>query len=287
VAYERSLDSYNLSAKVERISADDARVESDTDITLAEVSESYTGEKLRAGAWVKKTEDERAEHISLLQEILGSKTGMKTLTPQHAKKVKDVLFQLPKNRRKSARTRDLSLADAIALADTEGLSVKSLQDLGGLFAGIEYLRYLDGEKHLVYVSEFGLQMPSGDYDVSIANLASDARVVVDVIHTGGVTSSFVRGLPRANWNHAFSLDGLKTLASRTGGRASLFVRRIPTTRRRNQREKRADGEPEHRRSGHDACAICRSRAKRIRRPSRRLDPPLRLACARTGSTSAI
>jgi VWFA-related protein len=102
-------------------------------------------------------------------------------------------------------------------------SVKTLQDLGGLFAGIEYLRYLDGEKHLVYVSEFGLQMPSGDYDVSLANVASDARVVVDVIHTGGVTSSTDRrGLPRVNWNHAFSLAGLKTLAERTGGRAALF-----------------------------------------------------------------
>jgi VWFA-related protein len=63
-------------------------------------------------------------------------------------------------------------------------NVKTLQDLGGLFAGIEYLRYLDGEKHLVYVTEFGLQMPSGDYDVSLANVAADARVVVDVIHTG-------------------------------------------------------------------------------------------------------
>ena len=102
-------------------------------------------------------------------------------------------------------------------------SVKTLQDLGGLFAGIEYLRYLDGEKHLVYVSEFGLQMPSGDYDVSLANVAADARVVVDVIHTGGITSSFDRrGLPRVNWRHAFSLEGLKILAERTGGRASLF-----------------------------------------------------------------
>ena len=102
-------------------------------------------------------------------------------------------------------------------------NVKTLQDLGGLFAGIEYLRYLDGEKHLVYVTEFGLQMPSGDYDVSLANVAADARVVVDVIHTGGITSSFDRrGLPRVNWAHAFSLEGLKTLAERTGGRAALF-----------------------------------------------------------------
>ncbi len=102
-------------------------------------------------------------------------------------------------------------------------NVKTLQDLGGLFAGIEYLRYLDGEKHLVYVTEFGLQMPSGDYDVSLANVAADARVVVDVIHTGGITSSFDRrGLPRVNWAHAFSIEGLKTLAERTGGRAALF-----------------------------------------------------------------
>ena len=114
-------------------------------------------------------------------------------------------------------------AEAQALdAYMEG-NVKTLQDLGGLFAGIEYLRYLDGEKHLVYVTEFGLAMPSGDYDVSLANIAADARVVVDVIHTGGITSSFDRrGLPRVNWAHAFSLEGLKTLAERTGGRAALF-----------------------------------------------------------------
>lgn len=102
-------------------------------------------------------------------------------------------------------------------------NIKTLQDLGGLFAGIEYLRYLEGEKHLVYVSEFGLSLPTGDYDVSLANVAADARVVVDAIHTGGVVSSFDRrGLPRVNWAHAFSLEGLKTLAERTGGRAALF-----------------------------------------------------------------
>jgi hypothetical protein len=103
-------------------------------------------------------------------------------------------------------------------------NVKTLQDLGGLLAGIEYLRYLEGEKRLVYVSEYGLQLPRGDYDESIATIASDARVVVDVIHTGGVTSTFVRGLPRANWGHTWSLAGLKTLAERTGGHAALFKR---------------------------------------------------------------
>ena len=103
-------------------------------------------------------------------------------------------------------------------------NVKTLQDLGAVLAGIEYLRYLDGEKHLVYVSERGLQLPRADYDESIAALASDARVAVDVIHTGGISSTFVRGLPRVNWAQTWSMAGLKTLAERTGGSAALFMR---------------------------------------------------------------
>lgn len=101
-------------------------------------------------------------------------------------------------------------------------SLKTLQDLGGLLAGIEYLRYLDGEKHLVYVSERGLQLPRRKYDESIAAIASDARVVVDVIHTGGTSSVMVRGTPRANFTQTWSMAGLRLLADRTGGRAALF-----------------------------------------------------------------
>ena len=115
-----------------------------------------------------------------------------------------------------------SPADLASLDEYMEGSLKTLQDLGGLLAGIEYLRYLDGEKHLVYVSEGGLRLPRRKYDESIAAIASDARVAVNVIHTGGTSSVMVRGTPRANWAQTWSMAGLRLLADRTGGRAALF-----------------------------------------------------------------
>ena len=65
-------------------------------------------------------------------------------------------------------------------------SAQTSQDLGNIYAGINYLKHLDGEKHLVFVSEGGLFLPRLDNDHSIAALASDARVVIDTLMTGGV-----------------------------------------------------------------------------------------------------
>jgi hypothetical protein len=44
-------------------------------MTLKELTKSFTADKLRSEAWVKKTEGESAEHIALLHEIIGSKVG--------------------------------------------------------------------------------------------------------------------------------------------------------------------------------------------------------------------
>jgi VWFA-related protein len=61
-------------------------------------------------------------------------------------------------------------------------------DLTSIYSGIEYMRYLQGEKHLVLLSERGLYLPRTEYDNSIAAVASDARVVIDTIHTGGTAN---------------------------------------------------------------------------------------------------
>ena len=52
-----------------------------------------------------------------------------------------------------------------------------------LFAGIELLRYLDGEKHVVFISgSKGLASEDDDEDVKVvARRATDARVIVDMI----------------------------------------------------------------------------------------------------------
>jgi VWFA-related protein len=85
-------------------------------------------------------------------------------------------------------TFDRNAADAMDMGFEQyaQISAQTSQDLGNIYAGINYLKYLDGEKHLVFVSEGGLFLPRLENDHSIAALASDARVVIDVLQTGGL-----------------------------------------------------------------------------------------------------
>jgi len=65
-------------------------------------------------------------------------------------------------------------------------SVQAMQDMGNLYTGIEYLRHLEGEKHILFVTEQGFYMPRFEADASLAARANHARVVIDTIQTGGI-----------------------------------------------------------------------------------------------------
>jgi VWFA-related protein len=65
-------------------------------------------------------------------------------------------------------------------------SVEAMQDMGNLYTGIEYLRYLEGEKHILFVTEQGFYAPRLEADASLAARANHARVVIDTIQTGGI-----------------------------------------------------------------------------------------------------
>jgi VWFA-related protein len=58
-----------------------------------------------------------------------------------------------------------------------------LGELDSLFYGIRYLRYMSGEKHLVFVTERGPE-PTWDQVKYLTSLASDARVALDTIQLG-------------------------------------------------------------------------------------------------------
>jgi VWFA-related protein len=68
-------------------------------------------------------------------------------------------------------------------------NARTMQDLNKLYLAVEYLRHVEGEKHLVFVSEAGLILPRAEDDKDIAAAASDARVSIDYVHTGGVPAS--------------------------------------------------------------------------------------------------
>jgi VWFA-related protein len=107
-------------------------------------------------------------------------------------------------------------------------NIQTMSDLENLYTGIEYLRYLEGEKHLVYLTERGLFLPRMEDDTSLAAMANDARVVLDTIHTGGVsggprpTATGPMPMPGPTFTESFAVYTLRTMSDLTGGIASLY-----------------------------------------------------------------
>ena len=136
-----------------------------------------------------------------------------------------------------------ALFDHVSLDEYMAVTSRSMGDLETIYGGIEYLRHLDGEKHLLFLSERGLFVPRLENDRSLAALANDARVVIDTIHTGGVASgprppsqaemmlagspwAPARGVPATtvpsplNNQETFSVRSLRSFAALTGGQSS-------------------------------------------------------------------
>jgi len=116
--------------------------------------------------------------------------------------------------------------------DYLGHAVSALTDLGNVHKGFDYLRHVQGEKHLLLVTvegDLGL-WDTRDED-RLAALASDARVAFDLIHTGGVVAAPPAGargpiapVPTAAqvFNQTFKVKGIRALAELSGGQAWAF-----------------------------------------------------------------
>lgn len=127
---------------------------------------------------------------------------------------------------------DLSFEDYVEAA------AQTNQDISNLYTGIEYLRHLAGEKHIVLVTEHGLQLPRMEDSTGLAAVANDARVVIDTIHTGGLPPSvappnaslqtsarggvFVPVMPGPTLATRQRVADLRTISNLTGGIASLY-----------------------------------------------------------------
>ena len=99
------------------------------------------------------------------------------------------------------------------------LNRQTMQDVGNLYAGIDYLRYIDGEKHIVFVTEQGFQMPRADHDRDLATMAADARVALNTVQTGGVATVGI-GAQIAVIN-GFQLSALRTISEISGGQVAV------------------------------------------------------------------
>jgi len=108
-------------------------------------------------------------------------------------------------------------------ADYIVLNRQTMQDVGNLYAGIDYLRFIPGEKHLIFVTEQGFYLPRADYDRDLASFASDARVVLDTVQTGGVASVMSTGPGGAyvTVQNGFQLRALREISDISGGQSAV------------------------------------------------------------------
>ncbi|HYN06646.1 MAG TPA: VWA domain-containing protein [Vicinamibacterales bacterium] len=122
-----------------------------------------------------------------------------------------------------------------SLAEYVASNRQTMQDIGRLYAGIDYLRYIDGEKHLVFVTERGFLLPRVESDLSLAATANNARVAIDVIQTGGLAPTMKPSSPRDPLSlpiiditrgeplqQRFIVSSMKHIAELTGGQASVY-----------------------------------------------------------------
>jgi VWFA-related protein len=113
--------------------------------------------------------------------------------------------------------------------------VELLHDVSNLYAGIEYLRYLEGEKHLVFVTPVGITLPRFENDKTLAAVASDARVVLDIIYVAGAPvgpqptvtrdgkiSAPVLPTTASIFQQTATVNDMRATAEMTGGQLTAF-----------------------------------------------------------------
>ena len=127
------------------------------------------------------------------------------------------------------RQESVSLNDFLGLRGAQSarwLFTPGEQELDDLLLAILYLGHFEGDKHLVYVSEHGLLLPSVQADERVAQMAADAHVVIDTVHTGGaqIVPLPVEGLVSPiHW----APQTASRLAELTGGRS--YWNQLPST----------------------------------------------------------
>lgn len=118
--------------------------------------------------------------------------------------------------------RDLSLDDFMFT------SSQTLKDDGNLRAMLEYLRRYEGEKHLIFVSEKGMDkasvVPNEENDRYMAQAANDGRVAIFMVQAGGMTQPDWGKELDTTHQQALALASLRNIAQLSGGELTTLER---------------------------------------------------------------
>lgn len=122
---------------------------------------------------------------------------------------------------------------SLGLDDFVQITARSLQDLGTCYSAVEYLRHLEGDKHLVFVTERGLNLPRLEDDMDLAKAANDARVAIDTFQVGGLLGQ-QGGVWTDQSQQTFAFKGLRMIAEQTGGVSSVAEEGMVAVNRINE-----------------------------------------------------
>ncbi|HVL66817.1 MAG TPA: VWA domain-containing protein [Vicinamibacterales bacterium] len=119
---------------------------------------------------------------------------------------------------------------AVTLREHIQQSVVTNHDVANIYAGIEYMRFIDGEKHLVLITPVGLDLPRLENERSIAAAAADSRVAIDIVYTGGLAGAPPPGahgsapLPSfaTTSRQLFNVEGMRLMSELTGGHTTAY-----------------------------------------------------------------
>ena len=144
-----------------------------------------------------------------------TKPGDKPATPDRTQgRLEDAMDKSLGGTMDAVHAADVANTGALAPIDWGPLdrfvaqNVQTMKDTGNLYGTIAFMQRLDGEKHLVFVTERGLGLQHADDWRDLGRTAADSRVAIDVLQTGGLIGD----------DMTFRLRGLSEM---TGGMASV------------------------------------------------------------------
>ncbi len=133
-------------------------------------------------------------------------------------------------------SRRAELSGASSSAEYGAQRIVVSQDKDKLLNGITEMRYFEGEKQIVFLAENGIALDEREEGQIIARAASDARIVLNTIVTGGIPATTLKGrltsatiyngpvdmsLPLAPPVNLGPGQVMKALAEETGGVSSI------------------------------------------------------------------
>ena len=231
-ATDFTTDHEKVARVIERFAARNADIEMDVRLYYSGLTALYAGREMPRAIQAKIDDVFKESANATTRAVLpGSGRAAMGRAGEDAQRTIDQLQQKSEIEARNALFQqlhgtDLMLADLMLGSNLEdnfddyvALNRQTMQDVGNLYSAIDYLKFIDGEKHVIFVTEQGFLQPRADYDRDLAGMAADARVAIDTIQTGGVQTVLVNGLPTVPNGQA--LSALRTVSEISGGQVSV------------------------------------------------------------------